>query len=559
MAASGEIILERESPNTCAGGIEAATRNSCKIKLDAFPPACPRVLHISPSVATSTTQAPAHLDVAEKCANPPALQRLHLLPDRPTIRSCQVGIKRPRSPSSGHGQDAWATVTSGAPVKSSYWETGLYYDAVHRLHYHPDRKHPERPERVETILAHLASRGVLDKLTVLGQANAVEYSVMAGVHNRHYLRRLRRWENRGAAAVEGSQQDRDQLLTKLQEEAEQFDSVYLNASSVTCARRATGGLLLLVDRVVGTVGPTRSPKGVCPVSTLSETARPHTFNKVSDSTIHKHSTDVSHSPPRLRNGLALIRPPGHHAESHSARGFCLVNSVAVAAKHAREHLGLSKVLICDWDVHHGQGTQEMFWNDPSVLYFSVHRHDHGRFWPGSGSPERVGEGKGEGYTINVAWNQGGMGDAEYRQVWKKILLPVARAFAPELILVSAGFDGAQGDPMGGCEITPRAGFGTMARMLVEGVPSAEGRVVLALEGGYRLSILGECVEACLEALTGASEGGGGGKDLLGEDDLRDGTDVVILEDAAEAIEKTIAVHGKYWACLEKEGNGLKKN
>src|SRR6056297_390969 len=179
MAASGEIILERESPNTCAGGIEAATRNRCKIKLDAFtgPPACPRVLHISPSVATSTTKAPAsQLDVAEKCANPPALHRLHLLPDRPTIRSCQTGIKRPRSPSSGHIQDAWASVTSGAPVKSSNLETGLYYDAIHRLHYHPDRKHPERPERVETILAHLASRGVLDKLTVLGQANAVEYA-----------------------------------------------------------------------------------------------------------------------------------------------------------------------------------------------------------------------------------------------------------------------------------------------------------------------------------------------------------------------------------------------
>jgi len=187
----------------------------------------------------------------------------------------------------------------------------------------------------------------------------------------------------------------------------------------------------------------------------------------------------------------------------------------------------------------------MFWKDSSVLYFSVHRYDNGRFFPGTGSPEGVGEGKGEGYTMNVAWNEGGMGDREYREVWRRVLLPVARAFGPELILVSAGFDGARGDGMGGCEVTGERGFRWMTRQLVREVESAQGRVVLALEGGYRLSVLGECVEACLGGLLtgeGGREGGAGEE----EEEEEEGE---MREEAGEARERTIAVHRKYWPCL----------
>jgi histone deacetylase 6 len=152
----------------------------------------------------------------------------------------------------------------------------------------------------------------------------------------------------------------------------------------------------------------------------------------------------------LRNGMAIIRPPGHHAEAHHARGFCIINNVAVAASHARRALGARRVLVVDWDVHHGNGTQRMFLNDPTVLYFSVHRYDHGRFFPHSldGAPEAVGAGPGEGFTVNVAWNGPGMGDGEYLEAWRRVLMPIARAFEPDLVLVSAGFDGAQ--VRGGC-------------------------------------------------------------------------------------------------------------
>jgi histone deacetylase 6 len=184
----------------------------------------------------------------------------------------------------------------------------------------------------------------------------------------------------------------------------------------------------------------------------------------------------------------------------------------------------------------------MFWKDPSVLYFSVHRYDNGRFFPGTGSPEGVGEGEGEGYTMNVGWNEGGMGDREYREVWRKVLLPVARAFGPGLILVSAGFDGSRGDGMGGCEVTGEGGFGWMTRQLVKGVESAQGRVVLALEGGYRLSVLGECVEACLGGLMGE----GGEEEEEEEEEEKKGE---IREEAVEAIERTMAAHRKYWPCL----------
>lgn len=211
------------------------------------------------------------------------------------------------------------------------------------------------------------------------------------------------------------------------------------------------------------------------------------------------------------------------------------------------------MLVVDWDIHHGNGTQKAFLADPSVLYLSVHRYDHGRFFPGTGNPAVVGTGPGEGYTVNVAWNGGGMGDREYRAVWRRLLLPVARAFAPELILVSAGFDGADGDEMGGCRVTPE-GFGALTRALVEGVSSARGRVVLALEGGYKLSVLSRCVEACVEALLGSDSSGNSAAVPDGvdggvlEEEEEEGA---ILPEAEEAIARALEIHRAYWPCLRQ--------
>ncbi|MEX0879115.1 MAG: histone deacetylase [Thermoanaerobaculia bacterium] len=196
----------------------------------------------------------------------------------------------------------------------------------------------------------------------------------------------------------------------------------------------------------------------------------------------------------IENGFALVRPPGHHAEADRAMGFCLFNNVAVAARAAQAAGAARKILIVDWDLHHGNGTQRTFWEDPSVLYFSTHQFP---FYPGTGAIDEIGAGPGRGFTVNVAW-PGGMGDAEYLAAFDRVLLPIARDFAPDLTLVSAGFDAADGDPLGSMRLSP-VGFAAMTSRLL---PLSEGRVVLALEGGYNLDAISRSAAACLRVLLG---------------------------------------------------------
>ena len=241
-------------------------------------------------------------------------------------------------------------------------------------------------------------------------------------------------------------------LSKLRGDEGHLDpDTYVSPVSVDVARLAAGGLIALVDAMLD--GP-------------------------------------------VAKGVALLRPPGHHARPDRAMGFCLLNNVAIAAAHARAR-GVPRVMIVDWDVHHGNGTQEMFWRDPQVLYVSTHQFP---FYPGTGDVDEIGEGDGVGYTVNVPLLAGG-GDAIYRAAFERIILPVAEKYAPELVLVSAGFDAAARDPLAQMELSAEA-FGWMARELARvAEASAHGRIALVLEGGYDLVALEAGLASSIDGMT----------------------------------------------------------
>jgi acetoin utilization deacetylase AcuC-like enzyme len=197
--------------------------------------------------------------------------------------------------------------------------------------------------------------------------------------------------------------------------------------------------------------------------------------------------------------FCAVRPPGHHAEAGRAMGFCLFNNVAIAARYVQKKYGLSRVLIVDWDVHHGNGTQHSFEDDPSVLFFSAHQYPH---YPGTGRADERGRGSGEGFTINVPMDAG-EDDEAYHAVFLKALVPAADAFKPEFVIISAGFDAHKDDPLASMGLT-EAGYADLTSIVV-GIAKrhAKGRILSSLEGGYNLAALAASVDAHINALLNA--------------------------------------------------------
>ncbi len=201
-----------------------------------------------------------------------------------------------------------------------------------------------------------------------------------------------------------------------------------------------------------------------------------------------------------RRALALVRPPGHHAERDHAMGFCFFNNIAVAAAHARESLGCERVLIVDWDVHHGNGTQHTFEDRRDVLVFNTHQSP---LYPGTGGAPETGRGEGDGFTVNVPLPRGS-GDADYAAVYEQLLIPIAEAYRPDLVLVSAGFDAHRDDPLADMAVSEE-GFAHLCGVVCEIADGcAEGRVAVLLEGGYDLAALARSVRGCVEILAGAN-------------------------------------------------------
>lgn len=201
---------------------------------------------------------------------------------------------------------------------------------------------------------------------------------------------------------------------------------------------------------------------------------------------------------KLDNGLALVRPPGHHAEANMALGFCLFNNVAILARYLQKQHGLDKVLILDWDVHHGNGTQHTFEEDPTVLYISLHQYP---YYPGTGSFSETGKGRGKGATLNCPMSAGA-GDEDYRIAFSNYILPKIREFKPDIVLLSAGFDAHREDPLAQINLST-AFYGWMSeRMLEVADQYAGGKLIGTLEGGYDLNAMPRCIGKHLSVISG---------------------------------------------------------
>ena len=233
----------------------------------------------------------------------------------------------------------------------------------------------------------------------------------------------------------------------------------------------------------------------------------------------------------FRAGLALVRPPGHHAEAGRSMGFCLFNNVAVAAAYALAERGLERILIVDWDLHHGNGTQHTFEGEDRVLYFSTHQYP---FYPGTGAVEEVGSGRGRGLTVNVPLGPG-HGDQEFVHIFERILKPVALEYDPRLVLVSAGFDTHFNDPLGSQRVGPK-GYAAMTRLLQE-LAGEKVPLVFTLEGGYNIQGEANSILALVEQLNG--------RPVLQPDELRDdpGREDILAVAAARRVQ------ADYWRNL----------
>ena len=248
----------------------------------------------------------------------------------------------------------------------------------------------------------------------------------------------------------------------------------------------------------------------------------------------------------VETAYALVRPPGHHAMADRAMGFCVFNNVAVAVRHAQRNYGTKRVVIVDWDVHHGNGTQDIFYGDADVLFISLHQEDH--FPPGWGKVGDTGRDEGEGFTVNIPL-PAGSGNAAYAEAFDRIVLPIAAQFEPDLVMISAGQDANVVDPLARMCLTTSAYRTMTSRLLGIANTFAGGRMVIAQEGGYSATYAPYCSAAIAETLTGAVEGPLPLVEPYGERAESQPASILIGVDARAAIEAVIRTQNAYWKDL----------
>uniref|UniRef100_A0A8C3YVM7 Histone deacetylase n=1 Tax=Catagonus wagneri TaxID=51154 RepID=A0A8C3YVM7_9CETA len=393
--------------------------------------------------------------------------------------------------------------SSETPTRTLPFTTGLVYDSVmlkHQCTCGDNSRHPEHAGRIQSIWSRLLERGLRSQCESL-RGRKASLEELQSVHSERHVLLY------GTNPLSRLKLDNGKLAGLLAQRmfvmlpcggvGVDTDTIWNELHSSNAARWAAGSVTDLAFKVASR---------------------------------------------ELKNGFAVVRPPGHHADHSTAMGFCFFNSVAIACRQLQQQGKASKILIVDWDVHHGNGTQQTFYQDPSVLYISLHRHDDGNFFPGSGAVDEVGAGSGEGFNVNVAWAGGldpPMGDPEYLAAFRTVVMPIAREFCPDLVLVSAGFDAAEGHPppLGGYHVSAKC-FGYMTQQLMG---LAGGAVVLALEGGHDLTAICDASEACVAALLGNKV------DPLSEEGWKQKPNL----NAIRSLEAVIRVHSEYWGCMQR--------
>uniref|UniRef100_A0AAR2KIJ5 Histone deacetylase n=1 Tax=Pygocentrus nattereri TaxID=42514 RepID=A0AAR2KIJ5_PYGNA len=387
-------------------------------------------------------------------------------------------------------------ITAQEPPSKPRFTTGLVYDSLMQKHQcmcGNTNTHPEHAGRIQSIWSRLQETGLRGQCECIRGRKAT-------------LEELQTVHSEAHVMLYGTNPLRQKLDSKLPCGGIGVDSdtIWNEVHSSSAARLAVGSVVELVFKVASG---------------------------------------------ELKNGFAVVRPPGHHAEESTPMGFCYFNSVAIAAKLLQQRLNVSKILIVDWDVHHGNGTQQAFYDDPNVLYISLHRYDDGNFFPGSGAPDEVGSGLGVGFNVNIAFTGGldpPMGDAEYLSAFRTVVMPIANEFAPDVVLVSAGFDAVEGHPppLGGYKVTSKC-LGYLTKQLMG---LAGGRVVLALEGGHDLRAICDASEACVSALLGKE------LDQLSPDLLKQRPNA----NAVSSMEKVLETQSEYFLFYEVSSCSLNK-
>ena len=370
--------------------------------------------------------------------------------------------------------------------KVSNYIVGIAYDERMLLHKLHNRVHVEKPERLTMIYSHLISSGLMGKCKRLPTREATDSDVNLA-HSQNHIEKIK------STAIDYADFSNPKPLKEGINTKKFSNDTYENVYTCKAAYVSAGCTLSATEAVA---------KG------------------------------------QLNSCFSLVRPAGHHAGVDSFSGFCYLNNVAISALYSIAKLGVKKVAIVDWDIHHGNGTQEILYSRKDILKISLHRYDKKAFFPRSGAIEEIGSGDGTGFNVNIPWDSGkdikevaSITDRDYVYAFKTIVLPILSQYKPDIILVACGFDSANGDPLGKIMLTP-ASYYWMTKKLMEVCP----KMVISLEGGYNLKVIPTCTEQCIKGLLG---------EAVSID--KDYENTLPSEGCADTVHKVKATLGKYWS------------